>query len=287
MTTPRTPRTLPLLLAFGLAATVALPAATALNLAAAGDATADAAWTATSGLGGGTACPPGHACTMQYQNGGAASGSARSSVGWHADADVDEQAFLDLAADAAARAKAEADAKLAQAMALKDRVHVEGDVAYDVETEGGLDAAWDSEARADGRLGVDGATGVRAERDVDLNGAQELKGRVEAEARAEATDALAMIAGLLGQLQAHVSMGVSAAVDGASQVGGAITGAIGGALGVVQSTQVNVHHELDVGANLGAVPSIEVPKIAAPSLGVDGSASLVAQAAATAEGALP
>jgi hypothetical protein len=129
---------------------------------------------------------------------------------------------------------------------------------------------------------VDGSGGVSTTKDIDLQTEKDLKAKAEADAKAQAQSALDLLAQLVGQLQDQVSMGVKATVDGAAQIGAAI----GGALGLVHDTKVDVHNDLDVGANLGAVPSIDVPKIEPPALGLDGSASVVAQAQAAADGVI-
>ena len=59
---------------------------------------------------------------------------------------------------------------------------------------------------------------------------------------------------------------------------------MGEALGLVQRTQVNVHHQVDLTADLGAVPTVTVPRIQPPSADLGGSASVAAQAAAAAQG---
>lgn len=279
MTNPRTTRTLPALLALGLVTIVALPAATALNLASAGTATADAAWTQTASLGGGT-CPPDRACTAQVRETAALiqEGKVSGKASYALEAETHEDMLLREAADAAARVRAEAQAKADAAMEMRERVRADVRAEPDVRTEARGEAAWDSRAEAEGDLGVDGILTLGTSKQVDLREEHEAKAKLEAKAKAQVEATTGMAEQILADLQGRITMTFDAAASAVAEAGAAI----GGALGLVQSTNVNVHHELDANVGLGAVPSVDVPDLPSPSL--NGSASVVAQAQAAASG---
>lgn len=287
MTTPRTTRTLRVLLALGLAATVALPAATALQFASAGNAAADAAWKQAASLGGGGAACTDY-CTMQYTGLGSLSneGYLGADVAWDVNAETHERETVDAALDAAeelrAKLRAELEAKVREARETRERARADIHYDYDAEARGGADAAWDTEAEGGAYLGMDGILTLGGERHIDLQQEKRLKAETEAKVKAEADSAVQMIADLLAELQGHVTMSVNAAFDAVADAGAAV----GGALGLVQDTQVSVHQSLDADASLGSVPSVDIPKLSAPSADLGGSASVVAQATAAAQGVI-
>ncbi|MGH2669324.1 MAG: hypothetical protein ACRDH5_09460 [bacterium] len=282
MTTPRTPL-VPALLALGLAATVALPAATAVQIATSGNAALDAAWSADGSMGGGEYTCMSTDCGQGYVGGAYGSdGGLQADAGWDLQAEADEQAALDAAMQAVEQAKAEAEAKVQEASELKDRVRADVRADGDVETRGDADAAMDSDAPLGGTLGLDGLLTVNGDRRVDLQEETQVKHEAEAQVDAQADSAIDLLAGLLEDLQGQVTMAFTAAVAGAAEAGNAIAGA----LGLVQATQVDVHHSVDARVGLGAVPDIEVPRIGAPDVGLSGSGNLAAQASGALEGVI-
>lgn len=281
----------PALLALGLAATVALPAATALQIATTGNAAADAAWKQTASLGGDAYCAA-EGCRPPVRAGGALNneGSASAKAGWSLAAETNEKAAIDAAAKTAEELRAEAEARARatyrQAMETKERVRVDARAEHDVHADGDVDAAMESSGRADGNVGLDGLLTVGTGKSVDLREEKRMKAEAEARARAEAeatTDtAVGLLARLLQELQGKLTM----AADAAANVAAGIQGSVSGALGLGNSVHVSqsLSHSASVGASLGAVPDVEVPRIEPPSLGLSGDASLVAKAQGAARG---
>jgi hypothetical protein len=277
------PRTFPVLLALGLAAIVALPAATALNLASQGNAASDAVLTGAAGGGGEYRC-------MSTRCNGLGAGSlggesaVSSRTAWRADlqADADAQAVLDAAEEAAAQARAEVEARAREALDARDRVDLDVEARHNARATTDADAAMDTRADLRGDAGIDGILSLRGDRDVDMRQGKALKHKAEAEVGAQVEGATDVLAQLLAELQGALEGGVQAAVDVAAQVGSSV----GTALGLVQGTQVELHHSVDAAASLGTVPSIEVPRIEAPDLALDGNAELVAEAQAAAQGVI-